>query len=207
MGDFRVGFLLGTSPRVQYAAQMIGTLVAALVSPAMFLVFATAYPCILSTDDSAEGNAASRCEFSAPAVSAWRAVAIAVTGPESAIPHSSLVFSIAMAGVASLMIFFKHFVWVGRWKRVQVYQPNMMVVALAFTLPSTHYGTAMLIGAFVAQYWSKNHPDGFEKYGYAVAAGFMAGEGIGGTLNAILAGIGLDGERFGTSVGCPGQRC
>lgn len=25
MGDYRVGFLLGTSPRVQYAAQMIGT--------------------------------------------------------------------------------------------------------------------------------------------------------------------------------------
>ncbi|KAF7617533.1 hypothetical protein AFLA_006453 [Aspergillus flavus NRRL3357] len=178
MGDFRVGFLLGTSPRPQYAAQMIGTLVAALVAPTMFLIFASAYPCILSAEDTAGDGGDYQCEFPAPSVAAWRAIVLAVTKPESPIPRSSWVFSIAMAP----------------------YYPNMMIMAMAFTLPSTQYGTAMFIGAVIASVWKRKWPDGFEKYAYAVAAGAMAGEGIGGVINAILSGIGLDGGNFGTTV-------
>lgn len=109
----------------------------------MFLVFATPYACILSTDNSAEENGGSRCEFSTPVVSAWRAVAIAVTRQESAIPQSSLVFSVTMAGIISAMVLLKNLLLVGRWKRVQIYQPNMMVVVLAFT-------SSALMGALVA---------------------------------------------------------
>ncbi|KAG5912649.1 hypothetical protein E4U42_002061, partial [Claviceps africana] len=46
MGDFRVGFLLRTPPRAQYAAQLLGTLAAAVAAPVLFALFATAYPCI-----------------------------------------------------------------------------------------------------------------------------------------------------------------
>ncbi|GAB1199628.1 hypothetical protein APSETT444_008985 [Aspergillus pseudonomiae] len=201
MGDFRVGFLLGTSPRLQYAAQMIGTLVAALVAPTMFLIFASAYPCILSTEETGEGGD-HQCEFPAPSVAAWRAIVLAVTRPESPIPQSSWVFSIVMAVLASVMVLAKN-LFTGKWTSIQPYYPNMVIVAMAFTLPSTQYGTAMLIGAVIASVWKKKRPDGFEKYAYAVAAGAMAGEGIGGVVNAILSGIGLDGGTFGTTVGTP----
>ncbi|KAE8404297.1 OPT oligopeptide transporter protein-domain-containing protein [Aspergillus pseudonomiae] len=201
MGDFRVGFLLGTSPRLQYAAQMIGTLVAALVAPTMFLIFASAYPCILSTEETGEGGD-HKCEFPAPSVAAWRAIVLAVTRPESPIPQSSWVFSISMAVLASAMVLVKN-LCTGKWTSIQLYYPNMVIVAMAFTLPSTQYGTAMLIGAVIASVWKKKRPDGFEKYAYAVAAGVMAGEGIGGVVNAILSGIGLDGGTFGTTVGTP----
>lgn len=202
MGDFRVGFLLGTSPRLQYAAQMIGTLVAALVAPTMFLIFASAYPCILSAEDTAGDGGDYQCEFPAPSVAAWRAIVLAVTRPESPIPRSSWVFSIAMAVLASVMVLVKN-LFTSTWNRIQPYYPNMMIMAMAFTLPSTQYGTAMFIGAVIASVWKRKWPDGFEKYAYAVAAGAMAGEGIGGVINAILSGIGLDGGNFGTTVGTP----
>ncbi|KAE8381144.1 OPT oligopeptide transporter protein-domain-containing protein [Aspergillus bertholletiae] len=206
MGDFRVGFLLGTPPRLQYAAQMIGTLVAALVAPTMFLIFSSAYPCILSTEETAGNGGSHRCEFPAPSVAAWRAIVLAATRPESPIPRSSWVFSIAMAVLASAMVLVKNFC-AGKWNRIQPYYPNMMILAMAFTLPSTQYGTAMLIGAIIASIWKKRRPDGFDKYAYAVAAGAMAGEGIGGVINAILSAIGLDGGNFSTTVGCPPGGC
>lgn len=41
-------------------------------------------------------------------------------------------------------------------------------------------------------------------YGFPLAAGLVAGEGIGGVMDALLAVAGVDGSKFGTSVGCPG---
>lgn len=83
----------------------------------------------------------------------------------------------------------------------------MMVLALAFIVPATVYGTAMLIGALIAWIWARRNPQAFEMLGYAVAAGFMAGEGIGGVVNAIIQIIGVSGDIFGTQIGCPGDRC
>ncbi|CCF38542.1 hypothetical protein CH063_09600 [Colletotrichum higginsianum] len=60
IGDFRVGFLLRTPPRLQYAAQLIGTLVATLVAPSVFVLFATAYPCIIASPSSSEGEPGAR---------------------------------------------------------------------------------------------------------------------------------------------------
>lgn len=90
---------------------------------------------------------------------------------------------------------------------MRAYHPNVMILAMAFTLPSPQYGIAMLIGSLVAAVWQWKAPSGFEAFGYAVAAGFMAGEGIGGTINAMLSVFGLGGERLGTRVGCPAGRC
>ena len=41
-------------------------------------------------------------------------------------------------------------------------------------------------------------------YCFAVAAGFIAGEGLGGIVNAIFTISGIAGATYGTSVGCPG---
>ena len=83
----------------------------------------------------------------------------------------------------------------------------MMVIALAFIIPASVYGTAMTIGAVVAAVWSWRQPRGFELFGHAVAAGFMAGEGIGGVVNAVLQIVGWSGEVWGTTVGCPAGVC
>lgn len=44
-------------------------------------------------------------------------------------------------------------------------------------------------------------------YCYAVAAGFIAGEGLGGVVQAVLEISGVSGSRYGTSAGCPGDDC
>ncbi|PLB53361.1 OPT superfamily oligopeptide transporter [Aspergillus steynii IBT 23096] len=203
MGDFRVGYLLGTPSLPQYTAQLIGTSLAALISPGIFVLFATAYPCILTT----ESTAAAQCEFSSPSVSAWRTVAVAMTEPSLPIPPSSLTFAIAMSLLGIMAVLTRHFLWRGKWAHMRAYHPNMMILAMAFTLPATHYGIAFLMGAVAAVVWRRCAPAGFEAFGYAVAAGFIAGEGIGGSVNAAMSILGIGGRSFGSGVGCPAGVC
>ncbi|KAF2273660.1 oligopeptide transporter [Westerdykella ornata] len=194
--DFRTGFLLRTPPHYQWYAQGIGTLVATFLAPAMFQLFATAYPCILDKE-------AKTCAFSIPSVSAWRATAVAVTDPTFPIPKSSGIFAIVFAAFGSLMVLVRQYVWTGRLEWMKKYHPNMMCIGLAFVLPQTVYGTAMCMGSLAALIWAKKRPEHFDIYGYAVAAGLIAGEGIGGVVNAIFQIAGISGSVYGSQVACP----
>jgi len=70
------------------------------------------------------------------------------------------------------------------------------------------------------------NPAGFDMYMFAIAAGMLAGEGLGGVFQALLAIIGVDGgskffrchtflfcmnnelafvSEYGTAIGCPGM--
>jgi len=198
--DFRTGFLLRTPPVSQWLAQGLGTIVAIFLAPAMFQLFATAYPCIIDAD-------AETCAFGIPSVSAWRATAVAVTDPTFPIPPSSGYFSIAFAVFGSIMVFVRNYFWVGEREWIRKYHPNMMCIGLAFVLAQTQYGTAMTIGSAVAAYWQAKNPEHFDIYGYAVAAGLIAGEGIGGVINAVFQVAGIAGDKYGTQVACPGDSC
>lgn len=90
---------------------------------------------------------------------------------------------------------------------MRAYHPNVMILAMAFTLPAAQYGIAFLMGSLVAMVWRRKSPGGFEAYGYAVAAGFIAGEGIGGSVNAAMSILGIGGSGFGSGVGCPAGQC
>ncbi|KAF4549365.1 OPT oligopeptide transporter-like protein 3 [Elsinoe fawcettii] len=201
VGDFRVGFLLRTNPKQQWVAQGLGTIVAVFLAPAMFILFVKAYPCIIDTE-------AETCPFTGPSIAAWRATAVAVTDPTFPIPKSSGIFSIVFAIFGVFMIIFRHYAYRGKWEKYRVFHPNMMCIGLAFVLPQTHYGTAMLMGALPAYYWAKKKPEHFDIYGYAVAAGLIAGEGIGGVINAIFQIAGIAGpDPYGTQIGCPALSC
>ncbi|KAL5391073.1 hypothetical protein DPSP01_001564 [Paraphaeosphaeria sporulosa] len=194
--DFRTGFLLRTPPIYQWLAQGLGTIVAMFLAPAMFQLFATAYPCIIDID-------AETCAFGIPSVSAWRATAVAVTDPTFPIPASSGYFAIAFAILGSALTVVRHYVWVGRLEWMRKYHPNMMCVGLAFVLAQTQYGTAMTIGSAIAAYWQAKNPEHFDIYGYAVAAGLIAGEGIGGVINAVFQVAGIAGDKYGSCIASP----
>lgn len=49
-GDFRTGFLLRTPPVKQWIAQAMGTFVSVFLAPGLFVLFTSAYPCILNPD-------------------------------------------------------------------------------------------------------------------------------------------------------------
>jgi len=200
--DFRVGFLLRTPPKQQWLAQAIGTIVAVFLTPALFVLFSTAYPCIINID------ATGKCPFVAPSVSAWRAVAVAMTQKDFPVPLSSGIFAIVISIFGGVMVLVRHYAYRGRYEWLRAYHPNMMCIGLAFTVPQTVYGTAMLIGAIIAAVWARKNPKSFDVYGFAIAAGFIAGEGIGGVINAIFQVAGIAGpDPYGTQIACPGESC
>ncbi|KAF2460450.1 oligopeptide transporter [Lineolata rhizophorae] len=200
VNDFRVGFLLRTPPIQQWLVQGVGTVVAIFLAPAMYVLFSKAYPCVNDAE-------AETCAFSVPSASAWRATAVAVTDPDFPIPTSSGIFSIVFACFGSLMVVIRHYLWVGKREWMRTYHPNMMCIGLAFVIPQTVYGTAMVIGAVPAYFWAKKWPVSFDIYCYAVAAGLIAGEGIGGVINAILEICQVSGTFYGSGIACPMESC
>lgn len=93
----------------------------------------SAYPCVLRPDDF------ETCPFSAPSVSAWRAVAEAVTQPSVPIPRSSAIFACIMGGASIVQAVIRHFYLVGPREKWRVYLPNWMAMAISFVVPQTVY--------------------------------------------------------------------
>ncbi|PNS18116.1 hypothetical protein CAC42_3561 [Sphaceloma murrayae] len=199
--DFRTGFLLRTPPRSQWYAQALGTFIAVWLAPGIFVLFMTAYPCVIRPDEY------ETCAFSAPSVSAWRAVAVAVTAPSFNIPKSSAIFACVAGAISVIQALVRHFYLVGKREHIRAYLPNWMAVALAFVIPQTYYSTAMLIGAITAHIWAKKSAKSFDMYCYAIAAGLIAGEGLGGVVGACLELGGVSGSKLGTNLGCPALSC
>lgn len=158
VGDFRVGFLLRTPPNQQWLAQGFGTIIACFLAPALFILFAKAYPCVLDPE-------AETCSFAAPSVAAWRAVAVAVTDPVFPVPNSSGIFSIVFALFGGAATVFREYGYKGKMAKYRKFHPNFMCIGLAFTLVQTYYGTAMCIGAIPAYFWAKKNPKSFDIYG------------------------------------------
>lgn len=177
--DFRTGFLLGTPPNKQFIAQAIGTFCSVWLAPGLFVLFTTAYPCI--TDANAE-----HCSFAVPSVAAWAAVAKVVTEPDVSIPLSSGIFAIALGIFSVLQVVVRHYYLTGPREKYQEYLPNWGAIALSFVIPGPVFVNAAFLGAIIAFVWRRYKPESFEVYGYAVAAGMIAGEGMGGVVNAAL---------------------
>ena len=193
-GDLKTTHLLGASPRVQLYAQCCGALVSIFLSAGMYVVFVTAYPCINTLSSTT-------CAFPAPDVGAWRAVSIAVSSPALPIPRSSGITALCLGALAVLSTALKYaFVRPAR----HGWFPNWNAVGIAFILgPLCTYPMAMLFGSLIALVWRRRWPAAAAMYCYAVAAGMIAGEGLGGIANAVLQIAGVSGAVKGTAVGCP----
>ncbi len=202
--DFRVGFLLRTPPNKQFYAQCVGTIVAIFLAPGMFVLFMAAYPCVWQADLSELEQA--QCAFHAPSAGAWQAVAEAMTLPSIPIPHSCVVFTIVIAVLVGLQVVVKNLFLVGPREKYRAFLPNWMSIGVAWVLgPDTGYANMVAFGAITAWWWRKYFPRSFEVYCYAVAAGLIAGEGLGGVINAALTLGGVDGTTIGTKIGIPGE--
>lgn len=193
VGDLRTGYLLSASPVAQFVAQACGAFVAIWLSTGFFVLFANAYPCILDVN-------ATSCQFGIPSVAAWRAIAIAVTGTSFPLPKSSAITAL-MLGLFSIAVVVAKYLWIPR--KYHDYVPNMNAVGLAFTLPQTQYSSAMAVGAIISHVWLKKSPGTWNEYVYSSAAGLIAGEGIGGVINALLQVANVSGDKKGSSVACP----
>ncbi|CAI0649288.1 unnamed protein product [Colletotrichum noveboracense] len=190
--DFRTGFLLGTPSRPQWHAQMIGTFVAVFLSPAIFLLFARALPCIFDAE-------ATTCQFTLPAVTSWRVVTQAIFMDTFPISQSNWIFSILMTILKRYLVGHKSL------SAYQVWVPNMSLVGLAMTIPGSSVTLTVTIGAVAAHLWKRYSPRTHERFLYAVAAGGVAGEGVGYVVLSMLQIAGV--ADVGTSLGCVAEIC
>ncbi|CCO27813.1 putative drug/proton antiporter YHK8 [Rhizoctonia solani AG-1 IB] len=194
-GDLKTGHLLRAKPKNQFVAQVTGSIVSVFLGVGLFVLFTKASPCILYPPE--DGI----CSYGAPSVAAWQAVATAVTADKLPIPPSSGYTAIGLSVAAVVTVVVKH-LWIPR--KYWDYVPNWNAIGLAFVVPQTYYGTAMAAGATFNYLWERRNPRNFDMYMFPISAGMLAGEGLGGVLLALLsvAGVGADGEKYGTSVGC-----
>ncbi|KAJ3106943.1 hypothetical protein HDU97_005224 [Phlyctochytrium planicorne] len=193
VGDLKTGYLLNATPKSQFYAQLVGAAVSVVISVPLFVVFTKAYPCILYNKDYP------KCEFDPPSVAAWASVASVLTSDKNPIPTSSGIAAIILSIIAVISVIAKRYVPA----QYRVFIPNMNAIGIAFILPNTVYGTAMVIGATWALLWKKKFPSSFEMFAYAIAAGLTAGEGIGGLIVAIFQIGGIKGELVASRFGCP----
>ncbi|PPQ96836.1 hypothetical protein CVT26_006005 [Gymnopilus dilepis] len=194
-GDLKTGYLLRAKPRNQFIAQLCGAVVSVFLTAGLFVLFTKASPCIINPPD--DGI----CTYGAPSVSAWAAVATAVTSPKLPIPKSSGYTAIGL-GIASVVTLVIRNFFIP--KKYWCYVPNWNAIGLAFVVPQVFYSLAMAAGSTFNLVWQLQNPGSFDMYMFAVAAGGLAGEGLGGVFQALLAVAGVDGTKFGTAIGCPG---
>ena len=192
-GDLKTGHLLRAAPNAQFWAQVLGSVIGIWLSVGLFVLFAEAYPCLINLEIDCEA-------FGMPAVAAWRSVAIAVTSPTLPIHPTSGYTAIALAIVAVLTVLVKYTLIPERY---HVWVPNWNAIGLGFVVPQVYYPFAMVIGAHVAYWWAGKKPKSWEIWGFALAAGLIAGEGMAGVLTALLTIVKVDGAVYGSAVACP----
>ena len=90
-------------------------------------------------------------------------------------------------------------------EKYHCYVPNLVAMGIAFILNTSTYPTAVAIGATIGFVWARKWPAAFAMYAYAIAAGMIAGEGLGGIIGAILQIASVSGNYYGTAVGCPAE--
>jgi uncharacterized oligopeptide transporter (OPT) family protein len=199
--DFKTGFLLGTPARQQYYAQLMGTIMSTLLAPGIFLLFAKAFPCIIDP-------AATYCQFATPSVTAWRIITIGILAPVMPISKSSWIASIIFVAFGIIVTVFKtrlsHDPARAKWN---IWVPSPSIMGLAMTLPGSTVSLTISIGALAAVLWSCYGKQSHATYFLPVAAGAIAGEGVGNVILSILQIAEVGGMQLGTKLGCVAELC
>ncbi|KAJ1536185.1 hypothetical protein HK096_000262 [Nowakowskiella sp. JEL0078] len=195
VSDLKTGHLLRASPRSQFLAQLVGSFFAVFFSVGLFTLFGTSYPCLLQEPTK---NSTS-CTFEAPSVQAWTAVSVMlVSGIDKTIPSSSAYTCLAAAIGAVAFTFYKFVP--GKYRE---YLPNLNAIGIAFVNPQPYIGLAMLLGAIVNIIWKKRSPATNALFLCAIASGLVAGEGIGGIVEALYTLAGLNQQTSSLKWGIP----
>ena len=120
-GDLKTGYLLRAKPRVQFVAQLVGAVVAVFLNVGLFILFTTASKCIIFPQNY------ETCTYGAPSVSAWAAVATAVSSSKLPVPPTSGYSAIGLSIAAIFTVVAKHF-WIP--ERYWPWLPNWNAIGL-----------------------------------------------------------------------------
>ncbi len=175
MQDLKTGYLLGASPRKQFRAQLFGIASGVAIAVGAFYLFDKAYD--IGTEDS---------KLLAPAAHAWAAVAQVMTKGVSALPPYAVEAMLCGLVFGALIPITRKL-----FPKSAPYLPNGLAFGIAFIVHA-FFSICMFLGAMVGVIWGKANPKHYERFVFAVACGLIAGEGLGGVVNALLTILGVD---------------
>jgi OPT family oligopeptide transporter len=166
MQDLKTGHLLGASPRKQFIAQLVGICAGVILVVPVYNLFTNAWE--LGGE-----------KLPAPAAMAWKAMAELLAGGFGMLPlHATKALAIAAIVGAALPV-------IRRNETLKPYLPSGLAMGIAFIIPA--YNSLVMFYGLIAWYiWRAINPTAVEKLSFAVAAGFIAGEGLMGIVNATL---------------------
>jgi len=170
---FKAGQRVGASPRAQVAAQILGTLLGALIVVPVYLVIVKAYG--IATES-----------LPSPSAISWRATAEAVRGGLGALPRHGLLAGALGLGVGvglSLL---------GRagGPKLGRFVPSPAAMGIAMIMPAS-LSVAALSGALAVYVIRRLRPSVDEASVMSLAAGGIAGESVMGVVIAILVATGI----------------
>ncbi|MFC2170497.1 OPT family oligopeptide transporter [Calditrichota bacterium] len=159
MHDLKAGYILKVSIRKQVFTQLIGVVVGVFAASLTFRVLTSAYEI--------PGP-----EFPGPAVHAWHKMAQVLAEGFSALPEGALWGALvgAILGVI-LPLLAKASPKIGK------FLPSSVAFGIAFMVPAV-YSIAMWLGAMLFGMYVKRNQDSADKYGFSLASGLIAGEGL-----------------------------
>jgi uncharacterized oligopeptide transporter (OPT) family protein len=172
MQDLKTGYLLRAAPRKQFLAQLAGICAGILFAVPVYKLLTSAYE--LGGE-----------KLPAPAALAWKAMAELLNeGLEALPPHAETAVALA-CGVGVLIPFLR------KIKAIQAFVPSGLAMGIAFIIPA-FYSLVMFYGLCAWWIWKMISPQSVERFNFAVASGFIAGEGLMGIVNAALTLLGIE---------------
>jgi uncharacterized oligopeptide transporter (OPT) family protein len=177
VGDLKTGQLVGASPRSQFWAQFVASFFAIGIAVGLFILFANAYPCIISPDINAD------CEFGLVAVVAWYNVTLLLTGGGEPLTKAGIIVTAVLAVVGFIAPFVREYAVPKKYHR---YWPSISAVGIAMINTQPEVPLSMFIGWIAGKIWKRVDPVAYDNYMYSTAGGMIAGQGISAILQAVF---------------------
>ncbi|HVM99739.1 MAG TPA: OPT family oligopeptide transporter [Caulobacteraceae bacterium] len=160
MQDYRAGYLIGSTPRSMFIAQLIG-------APIGAAALAFTYPLLVKT----YGLIGDKAQLAAPGSRRTAAFAELLASGIDKLPPTALWAGLGAAALGCVFAVFEQNQRIKRWV------PSPVALSLGLLLPFSSIST-MFLGAAVGAVWLARHPATAARYLIAVASGFIAGEAM-----------------------------
>ena len=173
LNDLKSGYLLGASPRRQFAAQAAGIVTGTIATVVGFRLLVPDATLLTGTDTTP-------ARYPAPAAQSWKAVAeLFKYGLEGMHPVYQQAIALGLLIGAVLVIAETAL------PRARAWLPSATGLGLGLILPF-QYPLSMFLGAVLAALWTRQAPEQAEDYLIPVASGVIAGVSLMGVLVAFL---------------------
>ena len=173
MQDYRAGFIIGSTPRSMFIAQIVG-------APIGAAALAFTYPLLVKT----YGLIGDHAQLAAPGSRRTAAFAQLLVAGVDKLPPSALWAGLVASVLGCI------FAAMELNERVRRWTPSPVALSLGLLLPFSSIST-MFLGAVVGAVWLARHPASASRYMIAVASGFIAGEAMLAVVAPVLIALGV----------------